>query len=211
MESKVACYLQLLKDSGYIKDWAYEEKRFEFPDDSWLIDFTVTETEDDIESIANLAEKILLKGRESGIRPEINLSVSIFVPKSHTPFQWVSMEKEQELLKKFKIIKNTLRSRWINFKYHSSELSLLEGVLARGDAKIGKVIEAAWKKGARFDGWSEFDNLPYWDSAFEETGIKQDDYIYTEYSKDAKLPWDHIDTGVKKQYLLDGVQLWLNT
>ena len=160
-----------------------------------------TETEEDLLAIANLAEQAIQTGRKYGIKPEINLSVSPFVPKPHTPFQWERMNRVDEFYKKLNLIKRALRSRGIEFKHHNPELSFLEGLITRGDAAVADVIELAWKKGARFDGWSDFDNIRIWHSALEETAINPDIYL-NGCDIDTPLPWNHIKTGVSEAHLL---------
>lgn len=159
-----------------------------------------TETDDDLKAIAELAEKALLTGRGCGIRPEINLSISPFVPKPHTPFQWEKMDTVEEFSRKIKLIKRSLRSRGIEFKHHNPALSFLEGFITRGDSSVADVIELAWKKGARFDGWSDFDNNQIWKNAIQETGMNPELYLNSLDMK-SPLPWGHIKTGVDDLFL----------
>jgi len=159
-----------------------------------------TETDEDIAAISLLAETAIQTGRGCGIRPEINLSISPFVPKPHTPFQWEKMDGIEEIHRKLKIVKRSLRSRGIEFKYHKPELSFLEGLITRGDKAVADVIERAWGMGARFDGWSEFDNMKIWGKAIEESGIKPEVYL-NGFPPGSHLPWGHIKSGVKPEFL----------
>jgi radical SAM family uncharacterized protein/radical SAM-linked protein len=159
-----------------------------------------TETDEDISAISLLAETAIQTGRVHGIRPQINLSISPFVPKPHTPFQWEKMDGINEIHRKMKIVKRSLRSRGIEFKYHKPELSFLEGLITRGDIGVAEVIERAWRMGARFDGWSEFDNIKIWNKAIEESGIKPEVYL-NGFPPGSHLPWEHIKCGVKPEFL----------
>lgn len=160
-----------------------------------------TETDEDLSAISELAETAIRAGKGFGIRPEINLAVSPFVPKPHTPFQWEKMDDAAEIHRKIKIVKRALRSRNIEFKHHKPELSFLEGLITRGDVKISEVIERAWRSGARFDGWSDFDNVRLWEKAIEDSGVNPKSYLEG-FQPDSHLPWEHIKTGVKNEFLL---------
>ncbi|MBN2134624.1 MAG: TIGR03960 family B12-binding radical SAM protein, partial [Acidobacteria bacterium] len=160
-----------------------------------------TETDEDVAGISELANRIYQIGRKYTRRPEINLAVSTFIPKPHTPFQWEAMSPEDEVRRKLGIVRRGLKYSGIQMKYHAPELSFLEGVLSRGDVRLADVIEEVWKQGARFDGWSDFKNSELWKEAFDTTGVKPEVYM-AESSKNHSLPWEHIDTGVKKKYLL---------
>ena len=161
-----------------------------------------TETDSDLIEISRLAEKILSSGRKTSINPRINLSISTFIPKPHTPFQWEPMDSMEEIRRKIKLVRRNLRSRRIEMKYHEPELSYLEGLLSRGDVRIAEVIQKAWELGARFDGWADFHNFPLWQRAIEETGLEPEKYINTAIPTEAHLPWEHIDVGVNREFLL---------
>lgn len=161
-----------------------------------------TETEEDIESIAQLVNKIHLLGRKApGRRPQIRLSLSTFVPKPHTPFQWVAQEDEQQLNAKHELLKTGLRRKGIRLSWQDPKMSLLEAVLSRGDRRLGKVIHRAWQLGAGFDGWSEHFNYKIWQCAFDSSGLKPTFYAQRERPPDEPLPWAHIDTGITTAFL----------
>ncbi len=161
-----------------------------------------TETEDDIESIAQLVNKIYSLGRKApGRRPQIRVSLSTFVPKPHTPFQWVAQESEQRLTIKHELLRAWLRRRGIRLSWQEPKMSLLEAVMSRGDRRLGKVIHRAWQLGASFDGWSEHFNYETWLRAFDEAGIDPNFYTQRERPLDEPLPWAHIDTGITPAFL----------
>ncbi|AGL02640.1 TIGR03960 family B12-binding radical SAM protein [Desulfoscipio gibsoniae] len=164
-----------------------------------------TETDDDLRGIANLARRVLDKGRtlvRAKGRLKVTVSVSSFVPKSHTAFQWEPQNSIAELKRKQLLLRDLLRSKGLVFKWHDPEGSFLEAVLSRGDRRLAGAIEKAWRNGARFDGWSEFFDLRRWLEAFASDGIDPDWYAYRRYHYDDTLPWDHIGAGVSKKYLV---------
>jgi radical SAM family uncharacterized protein/radical SAM-linked protein len=157
------------------------------------------ETDDDIEGIYNLCLQILK--RERRIK-NINVSVSSFVPKSHTPFQWAGQENPEGLKKKLSSLrKRFANNRRITLKWHNVEMSFLEGVFARGDRRLGKVIERAFETGCKFDGWTERINFKKWMNAFKECGLSPEFYANREIKRDEILPWEHIKTGVSRKFL----------
>ena len=170
-----------------------------------------TETEDDIKGIAHLAEKIaeryyeIPKDQRNG-KCQITASSSFFVPKPFTPFQWAPMNTEREFLDKAAIVKAEVRAQLnqksIRYIYHEADISLLEGFLARGDRKCAEVIEKAYRKGAIFDAWSEYFRKDAWEEAFAETGIDVSFYACRKRSTDEILPWDFLDIGVTKKFLI---------
>ena len=170
-----------------------------------------TETEDDIKGIAHLAEKIaeryyeIPKDQRNG-KCQITASSSFFIPKPFTPFQWAPMNTEREFLDKAAIVKAEVRAQLnqksIRYIYHEADISLLEGFLARGDRKCAEVIEKAYRKGAIFDAWSEYFRKDAWEEAFAETGIDVSFYAGRERSTDEILPWDFLDIGVTKKFLI---------
>jgi len=164
-----------------------------------------TETDEDLQGIANLARKVLDRGRQlvrAKGRLKVTVSVSSFVPKSHTPFQWEPQNSIAELKRKQYLLRELLRIRGLVFKWHDPEVSFLEAVLSRGDRRLASAIEAAWRNGARFDGWSELFDINKWLTAFTSTGIDPEWYAYHRYNYDDMLPWDHIDSGVNKKFLM---------
>lgn len=165
------------------------------------------ETLKDVEGIPELAQKILdvyfEEPREKGSRGvSITISVSSFVPKPHTPFQWAAQDSRELLREKQRVLCDSIRSRKIKLNYHDSELSVLEGVFARGDRRLCAVLERAVNNGCRFDGWTEQFRYDAWLKSFEECGISPESYT-RERGYDEILPWDIIDTGVTKKFLIN--------
>jgi radical SAM family uncharacterized protein len=161
-----------------------------------------TETRDDIEAIASLIDKISsLEKRTRGRRPQIKVSLSTFVPKPHTPFQWVAQEGEQQLNAKIELLKQRLRRKEVRLSWNEPKLSQLEAAMSRGDRRLGRVIHRAWQLGNIFDGWSEHFNYENWLRAFQETGLEPGFYAQRELSLDEPLPWAHIDIGVTQAFL----------
>ncbi len=159
-----------------------------------------TETEEDIEQIIGLIERINSQAKR---KLQINVTLSPFVPKPFTPFQWCAMLDKETLLNRARQIKNSfLKARNIKIKYHTIETSLLEAVLTRGDTRIAEVVESAWRKGAKFDGWNECFDFAAWTAAFESCGVDMQYYLH-QLDTDHELPWDFVDTGVSKQFFLD--------
>lgn len=163
------------------------------------------ETDEDIEGIAGLAHRILdlyNSKKRVGRAPEITVSVSCFVPKPFTPFQWESQDSLEELQRKQLLLKDCIKSRRINYKYHEARVSRLEGVFSRGDRRLGRAIAEAVKRGQRFDSWDEYFNYENWMDIFDFCGIDPDFYANRERGEDEILPWDFIDIGVTKRFLL---------
>lgn len=170
------------------------------------------ETDEDVLGIAQLAEKVYARMREqvpSNERGSIRLSISIalFVPKAQTPFQWDGQISSEEALRRVGIIKHAIRSRAIQVSYHEPKTSLLEAVMSRGDRKTAQLIELAWKKGAKFDAWTEHFNEDAWIQAASELGIDMEDLASKDFGLDEVLPWDHISSGVRKDYLVNECKL----
>ena len=159
-----------------------------------------TETDEDVLAIADLAVRVMSLARNVRNR-KITVSVSTFVPKPHTPFQWFSQIPAEEMLRRQNLLRMALKGRGINLNWHDAQTSRLEGVFARGDRRLGAVLLAAWQKGVRFDGWSEHFRPELWDAAFAETGINPDFYTVRERNQDEALPWQHIHSGVDPEWL----------
>jgi radical SAM family uncharacterized protein/radical SAM-linked protein len=161
-----------------------------------------TETDADVDGLVDLAHEILAVGRRTakGRRPEITLSASSFVPKPVTPFQWVGQDRIENLYRKQDRIASRVR-RGVRFKHHECETTFLEGAFSRGDRRLGNVLERAFRKGARFDGWSEHFRLDVWRDAFREEGIDPEAYAYGDWPTDRRLPWDVVDSLVNKKWL----------
>ena len=160
------------------------------------------ETLNDIEDIVNLVNKVRSVGRlTKGRTPQIRVNLSTFVPKPHTPFQWVAQESEQGLNSKHELLKQGLRRKGVKLSWADPQASLLEAALSRGDRRLGQVIHRAWKLGCTFDSWGEHFNYENWLRAFEEAGIEPGFYAQRQRSLDELLPWAHIDVGVTSDFL----------
>jgi len=138
-----------------------------------------------------------------GINGKINVSVATFVPKPHTPFQWEPQIGMESAIEKMNFIKDKLRSPGIQVKWQDPQVSVVEGVWSRGDRRLGKVLIEAWKKGCRFDGWSDHFNFEKWMEAFNQCGIDINDYTGGYGRRSDPLPWDHINIGVNRSFLED--------
>ncbi|MGO4256718.1 TIGR03960 family B12-binding radical SAM protein [Marmoricola sp. RAF53] len=171
-----------------------------------------TETDEDVLEIADLARKVIQKGREVSGHNDIRCTVSIggFVPKPHTPFQWAAhLDHETTDARLYKLreaVRNDKKyGRAIGFRYHDGKPGIVEGLLSRGDRRVGKVIEQAWRDGGRFDGWSEHFSYDRWMAAAETglagTGVDVDWFTTRERTYAEVLPWDHLDSGLDKDWL----------
>ena len=166
-----------------------------------------TETHDDVAGIADLANKVLdqyykTPAEQRAKNINITVSTSSFVPKPFTPFQWAPQDNMESLMEKQALLRSLITNRKITYNWHASKTSYLEGVFARGDRRLGKVLMAAYKNGCRFDGWDEHFKFDAWKKAFEQSGIDPNFYNMRERSYDEILPWDHIDIGVTKKFLM---------
>ncbi|MBW6520014.1 MAG: TIGR03960 family B12-binding radical SAM protein [Desulfoarculaceae bacterium] len=162
-----------------------------------------TETMDDIDAIAELAMKAKKEGDRDGRgRRQINISVGTFVPKPHTPFQWEQQINMDESRERIRRIKGALPRTGINLKYHDHEQSFLEGVFSRGDRRLAKLLETAWKGGARLDGWSEHFDLGIWRAAAEECGLSLESFLRRRDPGEI-LPWQHLHSGIETAFLQD--------
>ena len=165
-----------------------------------------TETDEDVLGIAELVYKVIQAWKENAVNKKRGLRVHVatayFVPKPHTPFQWEKQITLEEYLRRCRLLKDHFYSKSIEYNYHAPALSRLEAVFARGDRRLGPVIEEAVKKGAKLDGWDEYFNYSYWFDALREHGIDADFYTTRGYGEDEILPWDTIDVGVSKKFLL---------
>lgn len=160
-----------------------------------------TEMDEDVIGIMETARKAKLIAHQCGVRnPTLTVSVSSFVPKPHTPFQWSSMITLEEIQRKQNLLADQAYNNKLNFRKHFSKISYLEGIVSRGDRRIASVIYNAWTKGARFDGWDEQFKFDVWVNCVEESGIDTSRILGT-IPMDGKLPWDHIDVGLKPRFL----------
>ncbi len=165
-----------------------------------------TETDEDVLGIAELVYKIIkawqanASNKKRGLR--VHVATAFFVPKPHTPFQWEQQITQAEYLRRCMLLKNHLYSKSIEYNYHESDLSKLEAVMARGDRRLGAVIEEAVNNGVRLDGWDEHFKYGIWMDAFQKCGIDPEFYTTRGYAEAEILPWDTIDVGVSKSFLL---------
>ncbi len=164
-----------------------------------------TETDEDVEGIADLAQKVYwtwkqhAKVKNRGVR--ITVSTSEFIPKPHTPFQWEAQVSREEYLRRVKVLTDALKTRAITYNWHDAEVSLVEAALARGDRRVGAVIEEVWRNGGSLESWSEYFSLERWLKAFETCGLDIDFYATRERSLAELLPWEHMDMGITRRHL----------
>ena len=156
------------------------------------------EQDHDLEGIVDLAYKALREGKNRG---NVTVSLSTFVPKSHTPFQWRRQITMEETTQKQDYFYRSIRNRHIAIKWHDPRMSFLEGILSRGDEKVGEIVEEAFRKGARFDGWGDLLRFHCWEESFSLHHFPADDYLQ-ERNPSGTLPWDFIDTGVSRNFLI---------
>lgn len=166
-----------------------------------------TETYDDVLGIGELAQRVAdcyyaCENRQKGKQVKVTVSSSSFIPKPFTPFQWEPQDGIEEIHKKQMMLRDSIKSRKIVYNYHDADVSYLEGVFARGDRRLGKVLEKAVERGIHFDGWDSCFNMKRWIEVFEECGVDTDFYVKRRRSFDELLPWDHLDYGVTKQFLV---------
>ncbi|WP_133626341.1 TIGR03960 family B12-binding radical SAM protein [Enemella evansiae] len=176
-----------------------------------------TETDEDVLAIADLAKRVIETGRKEAGTRDIRCTVSIggFVPKPHTPFQWAAQLDTETTDARLAKLKDAIRSdkqfaKAIGFRYHDGKPGIVEGLLSRGDRRVGKVIEAVWRDGGRFDGWSEHFSYDRWMACAEAElsayGIDVDWYTTRERDYDEVLPWDHLDSGLDRDWLWEDWQ-----
>ena len=163
-----------------------------------------TETDEDVLAIARLAKQVLKIGEKyHGRKAKVRIGVSTFVPKPHTPFQWAGLARLDDIRAKQALMRRELdRTKGVIFNWNDAEESLLEAVLSRGDRRLGAVIRRAWEKGAKFDAWTDQFKPEAWWEAFAEEGLSPDWYAHRPRLADEVFPWDHINAGVEKRWLL---------
>lgn len=165
-----------------------------------------TETDEDVLGIAELVYKVINTWKENASNKKKGLRVHVatayFVPKPHTPFQWEKQIAPEEYLRRCRLLKDHFYSKSIDYNYHTSDISRLESVTARGDRRLCAVIEEAAKNGAKMDGWDEYFDFSIWQAAFEKCGIDPSFYTTRGYGEEELLPWDTINVGVTKKFLL---------
>jgi radical SAM-linked protein len=162
-----------------------------------------TETAEDLKALVDLVKALRKIKRPSRSRGQLNVSLATFIPKPHTPFQWAAQLALIESEDRIKRVQDQLKLSGIQFKWQNPKVSRLEGVWARGDRRLGRLLVAAYNKGCKFDGWSDHFRFDLWESAFEEEGVDPD--FYTTRARDVcePLPWDHINTQLTKTFLSD--------
>lgn len=161
-----------------------------------------TETDEDLQGIVDLTDKAIELGKKHcGNNFQLNISLSPFVPKPQTPFQWHAQPSVEEFERKYQYVQSRINRRYVSLKKHSLYESMLEGVLGRGDRRIGRAIHRAWELGCRFDNWHEHLRIDLWSQAFEETGVSPAFFAHRERGKDEVLPWDHIEASLGKKFL----------
>ncbi len=170
-----------------------------------------SETEEDMKAIPELANDMAamyfkeIPKQERNGRVNITMSTSFFVPKPFTPLQWAAMYPPEEYERRAKVVKQTMKEQLnhksLHYEWHHAQISVLEGIFARGDRKVAKAIRYAYEHGALFDAWSEYFNPAIWNEAFEKYGITAEFYAYRERPLDEILPWDFIDTGISRSFL----------
>ncbi|AVP64220.1 TIGR03960 family B12-binding radical SAM protein [Clostridium sporogenes] len=165
------------------------------------------ETLEDVMGIAELGQKVVGKYyevpkeiRKKGLK--VTVSTSIFVPKPFTPFQWAPQDTMEEVRKKIEALRGNIKSKQITYNWHESLVSYMEAIFARGDRRLCDVLIKAFEKGARFDGWNQYFDFNIWKEALEECNVDGDFYAYRQREYDEILPWDFVDTGVSKEFLM---------
>jgi radical SAM-linked protein len=160
-----------------------------------------TETDEDLEALVALVKRLRKIKGPKGLRGKINVSVATFIPKAHTPFQWAGQLSLAESRSKINWLHHQLRMPGIQFKWQNPEVSWLEGLWARGDRRLSRLLIAAYNKGCRFDGWSDQFNYPAWEAALAETAVNPDFFTVRKRDVTEALPWDHIDNRTDKTFL----------
>ena len=164
-----------------------------------------TETDEDVLGIADVAARVMHEWREAapnknrGVR--ITVSTSYFVPKPHTAFQWEPQITREEYERRVVLLRENMTTKTVTYNWHDGETSFIEAVLARGDRRLGPVLEAVWRKGGKLDAWEEYFSLQRWEEAFAECGVDPAFYAYRQRQKDEIMPWSMISSGVTEEYL----------
>jgi hypothetical protein len=169
-----------------------------------------SETMDDVQAIVDRCKAILAVGKRIvGGRAQVTAGVSTFIPKAHTPFQWVACDTIEQINAKQGFLKSNLRGNGLKLNWNPPETTMLEAWLSRGDRRLAEVVLRAWELGARFDAWEENFKYESWLQAFEDCSL--DPWFYTHRPRplDEIFPWDHISTGVRKKYLADDYRMSL--
>ncbi len=167
-----------------------------------------TETDADIAGIADLAQKVANLYRKIKRRRDVKITVSVacFVPKPFTPFQWLGQISQAEFERRQRLLRGLITDKAITYNYHNAKLSVLEGAIARGDRRLAKVIETAWRNGAKFDGWSDLFDFDAWTAAFESCGVDMKYFSERERNIYEALPWEHTSPGVDRNFLISELE-----
>jgi len=160
-----------------------------------------SEQDKDLQDIIHLSKEVAGLASGKGKKNKLNVSISTFVPKSHTPFMWVPQITLEESQSRIQFIRNSLTGSRIRVKWNQPELSWLEGIFSRGDRRLTNVLIEAWRLGARFDSWGEHFKIDIWKEAFKRSKLEPEFYLYRSRSLDEVLPWEHIQSGISKSYL----------
>ena len=160
------------------------------------------ETLADVQAIIDLSKAVLAEGRKfHGNKASVNVGVSTFIPKPHTPFQWEAMDSLASVQAKIDLLHRDLRGRGLRLRWNDPLESVYEGFLARGDRRVAAVVERAWRSGARFDAWAEHHDMAQWEAAFAAEGLDMAFYTYRQRRIDEVFPWEHIDVAVTRRFL----------
>lgn len=165
-----------------------------------------TETDEDIKGIARLSQQVLDRARAICPPSErgaihVGVSIAVFVPKAQTPFQWEGQIPPEEAQRRVDLLRRSIKYRAIQVSWHNPSTSFVEALMSRGGRECADVVEAAWRKGARFDAWTELFRADAWRAACDEAGVDVEAVARTDYPTEAVLPWDHISVGVSRAYL----------
>jgi radical SAM superfamily enzyme YgiQ (UPF0313 family) len=157
---------------------------------------------EDVQAIIDLSKAVLDVGRSfHGGKAGVNVGVSTFIPKPHTPFQWEPMDSMEHIQIKLDLLKKRLRGRGLRLRWNDPNESIFEGALSRGDRRMARVIERAWREGAKFDAWSEHLDLKRWQEVYDAEGLSMAFYTHRKRPVAEVFPWEHIDTAVTKRFL----------
>jgi radical SAM superfamily enzyme YgiQ (UPF0313 family) len=163
-----------------------------------------SETLEDVQAICELSKAVLREGQKiHGPKANVNVGVSTFIPKPHTPFQWVSVDRIEQIIAKQNLLKDQLRGHGLRLRWNNPQETLLEAFLSRGDRRLGQVIRRAWELGDKFDAWQEHFRPDAWQQAFAECGLDMAFYTHRPRPINEIFPWDHIDVAVKKKFLAE--------
>lgn len=181
----------------------------------YFIDGLPNEKDEDVIGISELAQRIVNLYYQNPDKPKgksvsVNISVSCFIPKPQTPFQWAGQNSLMEVERKQKLVRDNISTRKVSYSWHDARSSRIEAVLARGDRRLSRAIVLAFEKGQKFDSWDEYFNLENWETAISEAGLDTSFYANREIPTDEILPWDHISCGVSKAYLKSEYQKAMN-